>query len=49
MIGGCKVQVAGCRMQVAGHGLLAIIESGPHFLNDFSVDITHTELLPAKP
>ena len=41
------MQVAGCR--VAGRGLEVIIESGPHFLNDFSVNIAHREFLPAKP
>ena len=44
------MQVAGCRcrMGVAGRGLQVIVESRPHFLTNFSVDIAHGEFLLVK-
>ena len=33
------MQDAGCKMRVAGRGLQVIIESKPHFLTGFSLDI----------
>ena len=43
---GCRMQVAG--MRVAGRGLQVSVESRPHFLTNFSVDIVHGECLLVK-